>query len=152
MYISRETEEETTQRLLRVIAEAELKTYEEVYVFEEFPLDDLLNRLKPKALALVRDDKVWSQLIRAEEANGEQFKIFSFHFAENLDNSGFVGWLATHLKQKTGTGVFIVCGQNSERGGIFDYWGCPLEVAETVISEVQNLIDKGKGAWAHSRL
>lgn len=146
MYISHETPEQTTQRLLRVIAQAELKIHAEVYVFEEFPLGDLQQNLKPEALALVRDDQVWSQLIRAEDSAGEQFKIFSFHFADNLDNSGFVGWLATHLKQKTGTGVFVVCGQNSKRGGIFDYWGCPLEVAEIVVSEIQNLVGKGRGA------
>jgi hypothetical protein len=146
MYISHETVEQTTQRLLQVIAQAELKIYEEVYVFEEFPLNDLQHNLKSEALALVRDDEVWSQLIRAETVTGEQFKIFSFHFAENLDNSGFVGWLATHLKQKTGTGVFVVCGQNSRRGGIFDYWGCPVEVAEFVLSEIHNLVEKGEGA------
>lgn len=145
MYISHETEEQTVERLLSVIAEAELKTYEQVYVFEEFPLDDLQQNLKHEALALVRDDEVWSQLVRAKDSTGEQFKIFSFHFAENLDNSGFVGWLATHLKQKTGIGVFVVCGQNSKRGGIFDYWGCPLEVADVVLDEIHNLVKKGKG-------
>ena len=146
MYISHETAEQTTQRLLRVIAQAELKIHEDVYVFEEFPLNELQQHLKPEALALVRDDQVWSQLVRAQNSAGEQFKIFSFHFAVNLDNSGFVGWLATHLKQKFGTGLFVVCGQNSKRGGIFDYWGCPLEVAENVVGEIHNLVEKGKGA------
>lgn len=144
MYVSHETIEQTMQRLLGVIAQAEIKIYDKTYLYEEFALNDLQRNLKPEALALVRDDEVWSQLVRAEDSAGEQFKIFSFHFAENLDNSGFVGWLATHLKQKTGTGVFVVCGQNSRRGGIFDYWGCPLEVAETVLSEVQNLVEKGR--------
>lgn len=56
------------------------------------------------------------------------------------DNSGFVGWLASHLKQKLGTGVFVTCGQNSNRGGIFDYWGCPAELGPSAIEEVKKLI------------
>ena len=144
MYISHETTEQTTQRLLQVIAQSELQTYDPAYIFEEFPLDDLSKNLKPEALALVRDEQVWSQLVRAENSAGEQFKIFSFHFAENFDNSGFVGWLATHLKQKIGTGLFVICGQNSKRGGIFDYWGCPIEVADAVLNEIYSLVEKGR--------
>jgi len=145
MYISHETTEQTEQRLLQVIAQADFKVYEPAFIFEEFPLAEFHSKVQSESLALVRDEQVWSQLIRAEESSaGELFKIFSFHFTENLDNSGFVGWLATHLKQKIGTGVFVVCGQNSERGGIFDYWGCPLEVTENVLQEVNSLIEKGK--------
>jgi Family of unknown function (DUF6196) len=144
MYVSQESAEQTQQRLLRVIALAEFKIYERLYIFEEFPLSDFQAKANPEALAFVRDEQVWSQLICADDSGGELFKIFSFHFAENLDNSGFVGWLASHLKQRIGTGVFVVCGQNSDRGGIFDYWGCPAEVAETVLREVESLIKQGK--------
>jgi hypothetical protein len=28
-----------------------------------------------------------------------------------VDNSGFVGWLASHLKAAIGTGVLVVCGK-----------------------------------------
>jgi hypothetical protein len=31
-------------------------------------------------------------------------------------------------KRELGTGRFVVCGQNSRRGGIFDYWGVPLDL------------------------
>lgn len=144
MYVSRESAEQTAHRLLRVIAQAEFRVYEGAYVFDEFPADDFSRKAKPAALALVRDEKVWSQLVRAEDADGELFKIFSFHFAVGLDNSGFVGWLASHLKQQVGTGVFVVCGQNSGRGGIFDYWGCPLEVADLVLKEISILIGQGR--------
>jgi hypothetical protein len=57
----------------------------------------------------------------------------------DLDNSGFVGWLASHLKTAVGTGVFVVCGQNTRRGGIFDYWGVPVEAADAVLAEVRRL-------------
>jgi hypothetical protein len=35
--------------------------------------------------------------------------------------------------------VLVVCGQNSQRGGIFDYWGAPLSVAGQVIAEIRKL-------------
>jgi hypothetical protein len=57
-----------------------------------------------------------------------------------MDNSGFVGWLATEFKRRLGTGVFVVCGQNRDRGGIYDYWGCPVQVraqAAQVLDELR---------------
>jgi len=82
------------------------------------------------------------------EPREEKFVVFSFHFAANLDNSGFVGWLASHLKAEIGTGVLVVCGQNTERGGIFDYWGAPLSVADQVIAEIRNLRGERSNAQA----
>lgn len=46
-----------------------------------------------------------------------------------------------HLKTQFGTGVFVVCGQNSADGGIFDYWGCPWSLRDEVINAVQQLVD-----------
>lgn len=71
------------------------------------------------------------------------FKVFSFHFKGCSDNSGVVGWLASHLKKALGSGVFVTCGQNSNQGGIFDYWGCPLELGSKAIEEVRLLINQG---------
>ncbi|MCL2811517.1 MAG: DUF6196 family protein [Clostridia bacterium] len=144
MYISKETAEETESRLLKVIAEAELEVFEKNYAFEEFPLQDFCANAKGDALAYVRDKEVWSQLIPSEDKAKELFTVIGFHFKPGFDNSGFVGWLATHLKQKLGTGVFVVCGQNSNKGGIFDYWGSPVEIGNAFIEEVQSLIAKGK--------
>lgn len=144
MHISQEAPEQTHKRLLKVIACAEFKVFEGSYFFNEFPLDEFPNQVDPAALALVRDEYIWSQLIPSTDPSHELFKIFRFHFKDNLDNSGFVGWLATYLKQKLGTGVFVTCGQNSNKGGIFDYWGCPIELATQVIDEVKNLINQGK--------
>ena len=69
----------------------------------------------------------------------ERFGVFSFHFPAGVDNSGFVGWLATHLKHRLGTGVFVICGSNRARGGIYDYWGCPRELLPDVVAVVNEL-------------
>ena len=142
--ISHEIPEQTEQRLLRVIAESDFKVYDGSYAFEEFPLDDFDSAARQDALALVRDNEVWSQLVSSSNASKELFKVVSFHFNDCADNSGFVGWLASHLKTEFGTGVFVTCGQNTNRGGIFDYWGCPIELAEKVVNAVNELITKGK--------
>ncbi len=137
--ISHETLEEMHIRLRRVIRAAELKLYDESYAFAEFPLDQFPGRIDPRALAVIRDDEVWSQLIPNFTGSHQSFAVFRFHFPAMMDNSGFVGWLATHLKQRFDTGIFVVCGQNSGRGGIFDYWGCPWGLAEEVILEIRLL-------------
>lgn len=141
--ISQETPAQTENRLLKVIAQSEFKIFAESYAFEEFPLNNFSDLARQDALALVRDDEVWSQLVPCVDSNQELFKIFSFHFKNCTDNSGFVGWLASHLKTELGTGIFVTCGQNFKRGGIFDYWGCPLEISEDVVSEIEKLIIKG---------
>jgi Family of unknown function (DUF6196) len=139
MYISQETEAQTLIRLSEVIANAELKIYDAPYAFvevavETFPVEYLSN-----ALAFVRDEQVWSALVPSVSEKDEKFLLFSFHFSLGVDNSGFVGWLASHMKRAVGSGVMVVCGQNTNRGGIFDYWGAPLEVATAVIEELHKL-------------
>lgn len=61
--ISRETPPQTENRLLKVIAQSDLKIFAESYVFEEFPLDRFSNLARQDALALIRDNEVWSQLV-----------------------------------------------------------------------------------------
>jgi hypothetical protein len=138
--ISHEGPQEIERRLRRVIQETRLTVYDEAYAFEEFPIAAFKEHADVAALALVRDDEVWSQLVKASADSAEPFAIWRFHFPNGADNSGFVGWLATHLKTRFGTGVFVVCGQNSGDGGIFDYWGCPWELRETVLGEVKSLV------------
>ncbi len=65
--------------------------------------------------------------------------MFCFHFKCGLDNSGFVGWLASKIKLDLGTGVFVVCGQNNRKGGIFDYLGCPVDMGEKVTKLIEKL-------------
>lgn len=137
MYISQETREQTEKRLVQVLRNATLKIFEEPYFFKETNVTDFY--FDPKALAMVRDFEVWSYLIPAESDETENFKIFSFHFKEGLDNSGFVGWLASKVKEELGSGLFVVCGQNSGKGGIFDYWGCPIEIEKEVINFIKAL-------------
>jgi uncharacterized protein DUF6196 len=142
MYISQETPTQTQARLRKVIADAELLVYDHPYVFVEASVDRFPSHHISDALAFVRDSHVWSALVpqRQHQQNEEEaFSLFSFHFPANLDNSGFVGWLASHLKASVGTGVFVVCGQNSTRGGIFDYWGAPVSIADQVLQEVKLL-------------
>jgi hypothetical protein len=66
-----------------------------------------------------------------------------------------VGWLASILKRNLGTGVFVVCGQNSRRGGIFDYWGVPLAMrneAMSLLNELRHdLIDDSGNTQVNTR-
>jgi hypothetical protein len=91
------------------------------------------------ALAFVRDEEVWSVLKAAGPDATESFGLFSFHFRDGLANSGFVGWLASTLKRELGTGVFVVCGQNSRCGGIFDYWAVPVAMHSSVVRLLNQL-------------
>jgi hypothetical protein len=127
--VSQETIEETERRLKGVISAADLVVLDGVWAFRESPLEQPPT-LNSDVLAVVRDEDRWSWLGPAESDAAEQFALFSFHFPPAHDNSGFVGWLATELKRRLGTGVFVICGQNTARGGIYDYWGCPVELRE----------------------
>jgi len=139
MYISQESEQQTRARLGNVLAESEFVVYEQSYAFVEINASRFPEELFPVALAFVRDEDVWSALVPASSPEQEQFVIFGFHFKPDLDNSGFVGWLASHLKARLGTGALVICGQNSLRGGIFDYWGAPWPIGKQVIAEVERL-------------
>jgi Family of unknown function (DUF6196) len=142
MYISQESAEQTQIRLSKVIAGAELKIYDLPYTFVEVGVDNFPLEHLPQALAFVRDEQVWSALVPSASDLDEKFLLFSFHFTPGLDNSGFVGWLASHMKKAVGSGVMVVCGQNTNRGGIFDYWGAPIAVANEVVSELRKLRGK----------
>jgi hypothetical protein len=136
--ISHETPQQTGARLRSVIASADFVALTGEWAFREAPLENPPS-LTPTVLAVVRDEESWSWLTTAEPADTERFALFSFHFPPGLDNSGFVGWLATQLKQELGTGVFVVCGQNSRRGGIYDYWGCPAELRGDAAAVIDDL-------------
>lgn len=138
MYVSDENPEQTEARLRQVIRRSTLVVHEETYAFEELPLE-AGGHLRRDALAHVRDESVWSQLVPSSEPGRELFRVFTFHFPPGVDNSGFVGWLGSLLKARLGTGVFVVCGQNSGRGGIFDHWGVGLERSESVLAAVREL-------------
>lgn len=137
--VSTESEAETEARLLRVISRAHLAVYPRPYAFVEFSTDDFPRAISSEAVAIVRDDEIWSQLVPTTGPDPERFALFSFHFPPDLDNSGFVGWLASRLKHRFGTGVFVTCGYNSKRGGVYDYWGVPLELGPAIVEYVRDL-------------
>lgn len=139
--ISHETTEDTERRLLRVTTQARVRFYPGTFAFLEFSLSSFPSAVSPDALALIRDDEVWSQLVPCDDLKQELFGLFRFHFPAGADNSGFVGWLATRLKQRFGTGVFVTCGQHQEDGGIFDYWGVPASLAQEIFAEVKAIVD-----------
>ncbi len=127
-----------------VVAKSRLDVLPGAYAFVECSADAARGSFRKDALAFVRDGEVWSQLVPAEDAEAERFRVLSFHFPANIDNSGFVGWFATLLKNRFGTGVFVVCGYNAGDGGIFDYWGVPFAVGDDVVEAVRTLVE-GRG-------
>jgi len=139
VYISTESPEQTDARLRKLIAHSRLHFYAEPYAFVEFPASGFPGQVDPRALALIRDEALWSQLVPSADAQAERFMVFRCHFPAGMDNSGLVGWLASHLKGRFGTGVFVVCGQNQAQGGIFDYWGVPLSLGDAARKELQAL-------------
>jgi hypothetical protein len=144
MHVSHESDAQVEARLLTVIALADFVSYDDTFAFVESPAGEVITEIWPGVVALVRDDDVWSQLVPIgsdNAATAEPYALFRFHFPPGIDNSGFVGWLATRLKRELGSGVFVVCGQNSRRGGIYDYWGCPLALRD----DARRLIDCLRG-------
>ena len=141
MHVSHESPAQTDARLAGVLTAATIRVYDEPYTFDETARSGTPPVMRTDALALIGDDEVWSQLVPSSDPSDERFALFRFHFPPDADNSGFVGWLASHLKREVGTGVFVVCGQNSRQGGIYDYWGCPLSEASAVHRVIYGLRD-----------
>ncbi|KAA9155841.1 hypothetical protein F6B41_05250 [Microbacterium lushaniae] len=135
--ISRETPDQTRARLRSVIGRAEMRVLDGAWSYFQTPADSP-PALDDEVLAVVRDEDSWSVLRPADrgDATRERFAVLSFHFPPREDNSGFVGWLATELKDRLGTGLVVVCGSNSDRGGIYDYWGCPVELLDDVLAVI----------------
>jgi hypothetical protein len=137
--VSQETAAETAQRLQGVLGLSEMVVLPGAWSFFESPRDEP-PVLDEHLLAVTRDDDTWSVLRPAEEhTDRERFGVFSFHFPDRVDTSGFVGWVAGALKEQLGTGVFVICGSNSDRGGIYDYWGCPEELLDQAVATVHKL-------------
>jgi Family of unknown function (DUF6196) len=143
MHGIREAPEQTHTRLLRVIGQAELTVLDGTFGFTEHRAPAIPMAATEHALALVRDEGVWSVLQPVTVSGAERLRVFMFHFPAGVDNSGFVGWLAGHLKAVLGTGVLVVCGFNSQRGGVFDYWCVPERVGEDAVAEVNRLRESG---------
>jgi len=91
------------------------------------------------ALATVRDAAGWCALVPAGEDASEVFHLTRTTFSSEIENSGYVGWLATAIKRRLGSGVVVICGDNPRRGGIFDYLGYPAEIGDAVRAVVNEL-------------
>ncbi|GHE82120.1 hypothetical protein GCM10017786_11050 [Amycolatopsis deserti] len=130
--ISRETGAQTEARLRRVFRASAIEWLPGSWSFVEGP--DAAYR--EDAIALIRDDGRASALCPA--GPGERFAVFRVVLPRGADDSGFVGWLSTRVKASTGSGLFVICGQNSERGGIFDFYGVP----EAAAGEVRELLER----------
>ena len=131
--ISHEDDEESERRLRDVIRAAEILHLPGAWSFCR-----VSGSAPSDALATVRDRDGWCALAPATEGAAEIYAVTSTTFSSSIDNSGFVGWLATTIKRRLGSGVFVVCGDNPARGGIFDYLGYPIQVADAV----RDLIDE----------
>ena len=55
----------------------------------------------------------------------------------------FAGWLASELKDHLGTGVAVLCGYNSAKGGIYDYWLTPTQLLGEAEAHVLSLAAEG---------
>jgi hypothetical protein len=140
-------------RLLEVIAKARFDVLPNFYVFQDLVAG---HPPTPAALACVRDGDSWSELVPAidDQDADATHQIMSFHFAEDVSASGFVGWLASHLKRSIGTGVIVICGRDARGAralwyaaqGVFDYWGVPARVGPEAIAEIRSLIERGRTA------
>jgi hypothetical protein len=147
MYISAETPEETDDRLRRIAARMEVELLDGLWWFEELSHDEYPRRVRQDAIALIRGRNGWSQLVRVISGDSalERFRIWCCHFPEAADNSGFIGWLASRIKHRTGSGVFVVCGSSAAEGGIYDYWGCPEAIAGPVLAELRAITTLDSG-------
>ncbi len=128
--ISIETPAQTEARLRRLIAASRIDWQAGEFAFSEYPIDRFPSHEAARAIAFVRDETVWSCLGPAGDESVERFAVFCFHFPKGLDDSGFVGWLASTIKQRLGSGVLVVCGHNTASGGVFDYWGVPASLRQ----------------------
>ena len=91
------------------------------------------------SIAEIRDEGRLSALYPSLTA-AERFGVFRVVLPRGADDSGFVGWLASRVKAQTGSGLFVICGQNARRGGIFDFYGVP----EAAIGEVGTVLARSR--------
>lgn len=137
--ISFEGEQAIEIRLLQLLHHVQVTVLEGSFIYRDFPLNDFPAAVDHQAIALVRDDACWSQLVPSDGSATELLWVCCFHFPPHLDNSGFVGWLGSRFKRKFGTGVVVVCGHNTAAGGVYDYWGIPYHLAPQVLADIRSL-------------
>lgn len=132
---------QTERRLRAVLRASSLSMLPGRWHYEQLAHGAFPSCARPDALALVQNGHGWSQLVPLEDdsESNEPLVMWTLHFQADAPNSGFVGWLATAIKERTGAGVIVVCGYDVERGGVYDHWGCPAGVAEQVFELLDEL-------------
>ena len=139
-----ETSQQMHERLLEVIAKSRFEPLSQPYAWQAIPGS---TQIPDGAPAAVRDGDAWYALAPAMQGATGNYRVFSFHFAEGTDASGFVAWLAGLMKKDAGTGAMVVCGFDARNNpalwqtsfGFFDYWGCPWSKGEAVVALVEHL-------------
>lgn len=143
-----ESSEQTHARLRSVIAAARFEALSQPYAWVQ---PGKSSPLPADALAAVRDGAAWYALSPVSQSAAGAYRILAFHFAEGSNASGFVAWLAGLMKQEAGTGAMVVCGFDARATpalwqtslGLFDYWGCPWDRGDDVITLVERLRREG---------
>lgn len=132
--ISRESAASTEARLRRVFRMSTLEWLPGLWGYFE-PDESSDNR---DWIAVIRDGARLSALRPSDATTSERFGVVRVVLPPGEDDSGFVGWLASRVKGSTGSGLFVICGYNRARGGVFDYYGVP----EAAISSVRILLER----------
>jgi hypothetical protein len=127
LHVSHETRQGTALRLRNVLHRADL-----THIGGDWALLPYGQVAPAGAIATILGEDGWSALMPAGVDALERFGLTLIRFPTGMDNSGFLGWLATIIKRRVGCGVFAVCGNSPRWGGIFDYLGYPLAVAGDV--------------------
>ena len=139
-----ESVEQMHKRLCSVIAAARFEALSQAYAWQQVSKS---SRFPTNALAIVRDGSTRYALTPVPPDATGAYRILVFHFAEGLNASGFVAWLAGIMKKKVGTGALVVCGFDARATsalwqtslGLFDYWGCPWGRGDEVVALVERL-------------
>ena len=150
MTMEQESPNSTEVRLLSVVAAATLRILPADFAWLPLALD---RAPSSEAIACVRDGSNWFELTRATiQPRHERYFVVSFHFSESIPANGFVGWLATYLRQTANTGVVVICGKDQRQSpgilaaanGVFDYWCCMIDAKPRFLSAIEELVNKGK--------
>jgi hypothetical protein len=139
-----ETSQQMHERLSDVIAKSRFEALSVPYAWQAIADS---RQVPDGALAAVRDGHAWYALAPSNRDTKGNYRVFSFHFAEGTNASGFVAWLAGLMRDDAGTGALVVCGFDARDKpalwqtsfGLFDYWGCPWSKGEAVMILIERL-------------
>jgi len=148
-----ETDTEMHDRLCGVLAASRFEVLAQPYAWQEIRGTP---SLPATALAVVRDGSAWYALAPILGGTTRAYRILTFHFAEGLNASGFVAWLAALMKKEAATGAMVVCGFDARATsalwqtslGLFDYWGCPWDRGDDVIGLIERIRRNGESLAA----